>query len=316
MHLPQEDLLSASHLGFKLEEAHWYYLDFYRTGENITKLPKLNLLSFVEFVESHCAAQIPHIYHAIDTHGGSKSLVTDFLAYKARVPTCGAIIINKTLDAVLVVRGASNSRSTWGFPKGKISRDEEPLDCAVREVFEETGFDIRPMIIPEAYFQVESENSFVRLYFVPSGIDSRLGEAIFAPQTRCEIGDIQWHPINKLLSPSQPGVRYYNVQPFFNPLVNWINEFSSMKNGSKKRDRSKKNEKTPNNLIGLFSTDDKVSKNTISKSKPTLKNPHSSFEHVHVHTSSFESRVRSHLENLNCIPLDLSKVILAFSSAI
>ena len=33
---------------------------------------------------------------------------------------------------VILVKGW-NSRS-WGFPKGKINRDERPVDCAVREV--------------------------------------------------------------------------------------------------------------------------------------------------------------------------------------
>lgn len=33
----------------------------------------------------------------------------------------------------------------WTFPKGKIDLNEEPLDCALREVFEETGYVTRPI---------------------------------------------------------------------------------------------------------------------------------------------------------------------------
>ena len=29
------------------------------------------------------------------------------------------------------------------FPRGKINKDEPDLDCAVREVYEETGYDIK-----------------------------------------------------------------------------------------------------------------------------------------------------------------------------
>jgi len=29
------------------------------------------------------------------------------------------------------------------FPRGKINKDEKDLDCAIREVYEETGFDIK-----------------------------------------------------------------------------------------------------------------------------------------------------------------------------
>ena len=31
----------------------------------------------------------------------------------------------------------------WGFPKGKINEGEKMEDCAVREVLEETGLNIK-----------------------------------------------------------------------------------------------------------------------------------------------------------------------------
>ena len=33
------------------------------------------------------------------------------------------------------------SGKSWGFPKGKIDENELPLKCAIRETYEETGFD-------------------------------------------------------------------------------------------------------------------------------------------------------------------------------
>ena len=36
----------------------------------------------------------------------------------------------------------------YGFPKGKQNKDETPSQCAVREVFEEIGFDINSIINP------------------------------------------------------------------------------------------------------------------------------------------------------------------------
>jgi 8-oxo-dGTP pyrophosphatase MutT (NUDIX family) len=32
----------------------------------------------------------------------------------------------------------------WGFPKGKVNNQEAPLECAIREVYEETGYNFRP----------------------------------------------------------------------------------------------------------------------------------------------------------------------------
>jgi len=55
-----------------------------------------------------------------------------FRKYKQRVPTCGAVLINGEKDKILLVKGFNSN--LWGFPKGKISKDENPMDCAIREV--------------------------------------------------------------------------------------------------------------------------------------------------------------------------------------
>ena len=58
--------------------------------------------------------------------------------YKKNVPTYGAILMNSDLDKVLLVQSYF-AKSSWGFPKGKVNEDEDPLHCAIREVYEETG---------------------------------------------------------------------------------------------------------------------------------------------------------------------------------
>ncbi len=64
----------------------------------------------------------------------------EFIQYKIRVPgnfcikrVCGAIILNKICDKVLLVKGWT-SRSGWSFPRGKINKDEPQHVCAIREV--------------------------------------------------------------------------------------------------------------------------------------------------------------------------------------
>ena len=49
---------------------------------------------------------------------------------------CGAIILNPVLDKCLLVKGWSKN-ATWGFPKGKINKNESEIACAAREVHEE-----------------------------------------------------------------------------------------------------------------------------------------------------------------------------------
>ncbi len=73
-----------------------------------------------------------------------------FLAYKTRVPVCGAIMLNEKWDKVshsalpgcaplnrvgqcLLVKGWK-ATSAWSFPKGKINEQEERPLCAIREV--------------------------------------------------------------------------------------------------------------------------------------------------------------------------------------
>jgi ADP-ribose pyrophosphatase YjhB (NUDIX family) len=55
------------------------------------------------------------------------------MQYRFRIPVCGAIILNANLDKCLLVKGWS-SKSSWGFPKGKINQEEEYDCCAAREV--------------------------------------------------------------------------------------------------------------------------------------------------------------------------------------
>ena len=78
---------------------------------------------------SHCPTlreQHPNAPNATDIYDR-------FVQYKARVPVCGAIIINEALDKCLLVKSWGKAAS-WGFPKGKFNKNEAELECAIREV--------------------------------------------------------------------------------------------------------------------------------------------------------------------------------------
>ena len=55
-----------------------------------------------------------------------------FNAYKQTIPTMGAIILEPDMEKCLLVRGWK-AGDGWGFPTGKINKDEADEDCAVRE---------------------------------------------------------------------------------------------------------------------------------------------------------------------------------------
>jgi mRNA-decapping enzyme subunit 2 len=54
--------------------------------------------------------------------------------------TGGAIIFNKNLNRILLVRNKTHKK--WGMPKGGVKNNETTCECAYREVFEETGIDL------------------------------------------------------------------------------------------------------------------------------------------------------------------------------
>ena len=84
-----------------------------------------------------------------------------FTLYKNQIPTCGAILLNPGATKVLLVKGWKGH--SWGFPKGKIDKDEEKVDCAVREVLEEIGHDISDGLDPNAFIELQVAQQMQRL---------------------------------------------------------------------------------------------------------------------------------------------------------
>jgi len=201
-------------LFFQIEEAHWFYDDFYR--ENCKTLPELKFKEFVEKIFAHCPLLAPY-RSKVDAHTQS------FYQYKTSVPVCGAIILNETLDKVLLVKGWSN-KSSWSFPRGKINKDEPALQCAIREVFEETGFDISKHGANDKDFvEMVLGEQRVKLFIV-TGISE---DTVFVPQTRKEISATEWHTFEKILERSpttqKTSGKYWAVIPFVRKVKKWIN---------------------------------------------------------------------------------------------
>jgi mRNA-decapping enzyme subunit 2 len=160
----------------------------------------------------------------------------EFMLYKTRVPVRGAIMLNEAMDSAVLVKGWKKG-ANWSFPRGKINKDEDDLDCAIREVLEETGFDIREAgLVPEPkdqkYIEIVIREQQLRLYVfrgVPMDID-------FQPRTRKEISKIEWYKLSELPAFRKKGShapeddaaavakanKFYMVAPFLVQLKKWV----------------------------------------------------------------------------------------------
>ncbi|CAH7687388.1 Dcp2, box A domain-domain-containing protein [Phakopsora pachyrhizi] len=142
LNLPPVELAQIERICFQVEQAHWFYEDFVRPNSQLN-LPSYHLKTFTSLFFEKC-----HFLRAegAPLAGWDPCTAFDkFMRYKERVPVCGAIMLNEDQTKVLLVRGFK-SHSSWSFPRGKINENELPRDCAVREVLEETGFDITPFM--------------------------------------------------------------------------------------------------------------------------------------------------------------------------
>lgn len=230
INLPQEELESVERICFQVEEAQWYYEDFIRPLD--PDLPSLSLRNFCLRIFQHCPllSEFSPYHHA--------TAFEEFLAYKTRVPVRGAIMLNDEMDEVILVKGWKKG-ANWSFPRGKINKDESDLACAIREVYEETGYDINSagLVRPEdtaKYIDVAIQHQHIRLY-VFRGVPK---DTPFEARTRKEISKIEWWklsdlPTLKKKKQQQEGRgedlamnanKFYMVAPFLVPLKKWISQ--------------------------------------------------------------------------------------------
>ena len=152
-------------------------------------------------------------------------------------------MLNEAMDAAVLVKGWKKG-ANWSFPRGKINKDEDDLICAIREVYEETGYDLDAAgLVPSdrqvKHIEVNMHEQQMRLYVfrnVPM-------DTYFEPRTRKEISKIQWWKLSELPAfkrknqQDQPDAssnvnKFYMVAPFLVPLRKWVAD-------QKKRDSRK-----------------------------------------------------------------------------
>lgn len=231
VNLPNEELQSVERICFQIEEAQWFYEDFIRPLDP-NNLPSMHLRKFSQLMFQHCPL---FSAYSEELH---QQAYEQFLAYKTRVPVRGAIMLNQDMTHAVLVKGWKKG-AKWSFPRGKINKEEKDLDCAVREVYEETGFDLHEanLVLPDEQMKkitVTMREQSMMLY-VFRGVPM---DAYFEPRTRKEISKIDWYKLTDLPTlrrknqVQQQGTgndiikesSFYMVAPFLGPLRSWIKQ--------------------------------------------------------------------------------------------
>ena len=108
------------------------------------------------------------------------------------IKRCGGIIYNRDNDKVLVVLNREShekGENKWGFPKGHRNFGEKVIDCAKREIKEETG-----LVIPKSLLkQRQCINN--TLYFI---INLKQEYDNFNIIDKNEIVKVEWMSISDL----------------------------------------------------------------------------------------------------------------------
>nr|CAD7262894.1 unnamed protein product [Timema shepardi] len=221
INVPEEERKDLIRICFQIELAHWFYLDFYCTEEN-KHLKTCGMKDFAAHTFNHIPFLRVHFKNLTE-------ILDKWREYKQSVPTYGAIVLNEDMSQVLLVQSYW-SRSSWGFPKGKVNEEEDPSHCAVREVLEETGFDINKLIDHNEFIESVINEQTVRLYIV-SGVQS---DTKFEPRTRNEIKSVEWFSVADLPSSKKDATprakfgvgpnAFFMVVPFIKRLKRWIFE--------------------------------------------------------------------------------------------
>lgn len=228
INVPEEERHDLIRIFFQIEIAHWFYLDFYcessfsssssssassssspssssssssddnenddDTESNLVKqkpfqnqqLKPCSIRTFAENIFRHCPFLMQHSSQLDE-------ILSKWKVFKHAVPTNGAIILDESMRYVLLVQGFW-AKASWGFPKGKVFEEETEAKCAMREVLEETGYDISNKLVDDDYLQININDQTIRLYIITD-----VSKSIkFEPKTRREIKEVRWFPLDEL----------------------------------------------------------------------------------------------------------------------
>jgi 8-oxo-dGTP pyrophosphatase MutT (NUDIX family) len=235
--VPQDYRKDNMRVFFEIELAHWFYLDNYADNPDFPDCKNIGFKDFSRLIFQQC------MYLKSRANQCDKVL-DEFYIYKQHIPTNGAIMIDKSLEYVLLVQGYFASTNSWGFPKGKVNECEKPIDCAIREVSEETGYDITGKVNEKRSFSRYTNGKALTQLFVATDVEL---DFKFQPHANKEIRKIQWfriellpHDRNDVNTPAKIKMKpanFYNVVPFVADILQFVKKEKNRRARKAKKDQ-------------------------------------------------------------------------------
>lgn len=258
VNVPEEDLSSIERIFFQVEEAHWFYLDYVRQLD--PSLPSMKMKMFASKLLEKC----PLIWK----WGDPSDALARFGKYKSTIPVRGVALFNKDLTKVLLVKGTESN--AWSFPRGKISKDESDVDCAVREAEEEIGFNCSELIDKNDYVERTIRGKNYKIFLVKNVSE----DTHFEPVSKYEISQIKWFDIKAVQKKvkSNPN-NFFIVATIIKPVMKWI---SKNKGVLSEEELMQQAEIKLKKLMGLNKREENVDAgrellNILQRAKPTSK---------------------------------------------
>ncbi|CAI5447692.1 unnamed protein product [Caenorhabditis angaria] len=250
--MPQAEKHNKIRISFQIELAHWFYIDHIYDSTDRKDVPNIGIRDFFRALFLHCQELRKYARNV-------EEIIAEWREYKSTVPTYGAIMLDESMQNVLLVQSYFAKGNSWGFPKGKVNQNEDPRDCAIRETLEETGFDFGTISNTEKKVQKFINDTMVRLYIVKNTPK----DYAFGPLTRKEIRKIEWFKIADLptdkgdIVPHLKGYNFFMVIPFVNDIRKYVEKELA------KAKKAVKNAEVPKIFSQLFPTSTTPAKKAI-----------------------------------------------------
>jgi 8-oxo-dGTP pyrophosphatase MutT (NUDIX family) len=241
LNLPATEFQTADRILFQVEQAWWYYDDFF--CDKNPDLPRFS--TFKPF------AKMMFDYSVLLNANKFNEMWTEFGNYKRGIANYGCILLNSDCTKLILCK-VWNSQ-TFMLPAGKINQGEDGGDAAARETYEETGFDpscnsgltaqwkeSNPSLITwnremlDSHLLVSVDRTGKgkqRNCYVVVGVPE---DFPFNPIARKEVASVEWHPIDQL--PKQ----HFAVLPFITMLKKWLK-----KNQHQQQQQQQQRKQTP-----------------------------------------------------------------------